>query len=110
MRDVAAGERDYIYQGSNPGDATEGKGLFTANCAECHGENGEGTTAPALNNQEFLNTATNGYLIATVSIGRQGSKMPSWGIGNEEYPALNSEQRKDITAYVRSWQRFRIHK
>lgn len=108
MRKVAAGERDYIYQGSNPGNAEKGKGLFTNNCTRCHGENGQGTLAPALNNQEFLSSATNGYLLATISIGRQGTKMPSWGIGSEEYPALDAGQRKNIVAYVRSWQRFRI--
>ena len=105
---MAAGEREYIYQGSNPGNAESGNELFATHCNRCHGENGEGTRAPALNNQEFLSAATNGYLVATVSIGRQGTRMPSWGRGSDEYPALNAGQRKDLVAYIRSWQRFRI--
>ncbi|MCK4747589.1 MAG: c-type cytochrome, partial [Bacteroidales bacterium] len=86
MRFVSSRERDYIYQGSNPGNAATGKGLFSTHCAECHGENGEGIKAPALNNQEFLNAVTNGYLIAAISIGRDGTRMPSWGTGSGEYP------------------------
>ena len=110
MRQVSASERDYIYQGRNPGNAESGAQIFSGNCAQCHGENGEGTYAPALNNQELLSAATNGYLLATISLGREGTKMPSWGKGSEEYPSLSSSQRKDLAAYIRSWQRFRIRK
>lgn len=108
MREASARRREYVYPGSNPGDAAGGKGLFLANCARCHGPNGQGTSAPALNNQEFLSAASNGYLIATITIGRQGTRMPSWGQGSPEYPALSSAERLNIAAYVRSWQRFRI--
>jgi hypothetical protein len=69
---------------------------------------GEGVIAPALNNQEFLSAASNGYIMATISIGRQGTKMPSWGYGSDEYPALTTTQRKDLVAWIRSWQRYRI--
>jgi mono/diheme cytochrome c family protein len=110
MRQCAAGERDYIYQGSNPGNSVSGKELFIRHCSRCHGEDGQGTSAPALNNQEFLSAASNGYLIATITIGRQGTRMPSWGKGTENYPALSSAERRDVAAYVRSWQRFRIRK
>jgi mono/diheme cytochrome c family protein len=110
MRQKGEAERDYIYQGSNPGNALKGKELFLANCAACHGEQGRGIKAPALNNQEFLSTFSNGYLFATLSIGRSGTPMPSWGSGSKDYPSLTSSQRKDIAAYIRSWQRFRIRK
>jgi cytochrome c oxidase cbb3-type subunit 3 len=110
MRQNAETEREYIYQGSNPGNAAAGKGLYAANCSECHGINGEGPRAPSLNNQEFLNSATNGYLLATISLGREGTRMPSWGKGSEDHPALGTTARKDIAAYIRSWQRYRIRK
>ena len=110
MRENARSERDYIYQGSNPGNAGTGRDLFDANCAECHGKEGEGLKAPALNNQEFLSAASNGYIMASISIGREGTKMPSWGYGSAEYQALTSTQRKDLVAWIRSWQRYRIKK
>jgi mono/diheme cytochrome c family protein len=110
MRGYAGSEQEYIYQGSNPGSSTSGKGLFAKNCARCHGESGEGIKAPALHNQEFLNAASNGYVLATITIGRKGTRMPSWGTGSEEYPALSQAERRDIVAYIRSWQRYRIRK
>lgn len=108
MREFGSMERDYVYPGSNPGNAGPGRELFAAHCSECHGNEGEGVKAPALNNQEFLGAASNGYIMATISLGREGTKMPSWGKGTDEYPALTSRQRKDLVAWIRSWQRYRI--
>ena len=108
MREFGSSERDYVYPGSNPGNAGPGGELFAAHCSECHGNEGEGVKAPALNNQEFLGAASNGYIMATISIGREGTKMPSWGKGTDEYPVLTSRQRKDLVAWIRSWQRYRI--
>jgi hypothetical protein len=48
--------------------------------------------------------------MATISIGRDGTKMPSWGSGSDEYQMLTAEQRKDLAAWIRSWHRFRIKK
>ncbi len=110
MRRASEAGRDYIYPGSNPGNATGGKELFRMHCAECHGENGQGVSAPALNNQEFLGSVTNGYLMATISLGREGTRMPSWGRGSDEHPLLGTDQRKDLAAHIRFWQRYRIRK
>jgi mono/diheme cytochrome c family protein len=108
IRKSGRSQRDYIYPGSNPGNAGKGRGLFEAHCKECHGPQGEGEKAPALNNQEFLSAASNGYIMATISIGRGGTKMPAWGPGSDEYPALGSADREDLVAWIRSWQRYRI--
>ncbi len=110
MRSTVNQEWDYVHAGSNPGNALPGKQLFQSNCAECHGEHGGGMEAPALNNQEFLSAASNGYLIGTISLGRSETKMPSWGRGEEDYPALTGKERQDITAFIRNWQRVRIRK
>ena len=64
--------------------------------------------APALNNQELLNAASNGYLMATITIGRNGTVMPEWGKETEDHSMLSSDDRKDIVAYIRDWQRIRI--
>jgi mono/diheme cytochrome c family protein len=108
MREQAAMPPVYIYPGGNPGDAASGSGLFSSHCAECHGPGGEGPIAPALNNQEFLNAASNGYILATITIGREGTAMPSWGYGQKQYPALSGKERQDLVAMIRSWQRIRI--
>jgi cytochrome c oxidase cbb3-type subunit 3 len=108
MRTGAERELDYIYPGATLGKAEEGKILFQTYCAECHGVSGEGLRAPALNNQELLNAATNGYLLANISLGRAGTEMPSWGRGDETHSQLTGEQRQDIVAYIRSWQTVRM--
>jgi mono/diheme cytochrome c family protein len=108
MRKFAGTGRDYVYPGSNPGNAGSGRELFSGFCADCHGPDGKGVKAPALNNQEFLSAASNGYIMATISLGREGTKMPSWGYGSDEYQALSASQRRDLVAWIRSWQRYRI--
>ena len=105
MRSVQNRRWNYIHPGSNPGDKATGRQIFEAHCTECHGLTGDGIKAPALNNQEFLNSATNGYLIATITLGRAGTSMPSWGRGSAGYPVLTGREREDVAALIRSWQR-----
>ncbi len=108
MRKSASRPLTYVYAGSNPGNHESGADIYQQRCAECHGAVGEGIKAPALNNQEFLSAASNGYLLGTITLGRRGSAMPSWGYGQEEYPELSGGERQDLVAYIRSWQRIRI--
>jgi len=108
MRSVQGKVWDYIYPGANPGNSEEGSKLYLYNCAKCHGENGNGINAPQLNNQEFLNAATNGYILATISLGRTGTSMPSWGKTTVQYIELTGKQRQDITSFIRSWQKVQI--
>lgn len=108
MRKSALEELTYIYQGSNPGRRAEGALLFEKHCVECHGRSGEGLKAPALHNQEFLSAASNGYLLATITVGRSGTAMPSWGYGDMEHPLLAGKDRLDLVAYIRSFQRVHL--
>jgi len=99
---------EYIYPGAVKGDENRGSDLFQNHCSECHGKNGEGDNAPAVNNQEFLNAATNGYIMAAITLGRKNTRMPSWGRGSEDYPALSGEKREDLVAFLRAYQKVRI--
>ena len=108
MRESAGDTLTYLFPGSIQPRRAGAGGLFKLRCAECHGSNGEGTKAPALNNQEFLSAATNGFLLATVTLGREGTAMPSWGYGQETYQALTGKERQDLVAHIRAWQRIRI--
>jgi len=108
MRTSVRNQLTYIYQGRNPGQVDEGALLFEKYCSECHGKSGEGVKAPALNNQEFLSAASNGYLLATITVGRSGTDMPPWGYGDQEHPLLTGKQRQDLVAYIRSFQRIHI--
>jgi len=101
---------EVIYPGPSFGSGKRGAAVFQTRCGECHGAEGQGSEAPALNNQEFLNAATNGTLFATVSLGRAGTDMPAWGKGSETRPVLSHEERFDVLTFIRSWQRVVIKK
>ena len=87
---------------ARPGDAKRGRLGYTANCARCHGENGEGKDAPALANPSLLATAGDGYLTATIIRGRGQTAMPHFGETAKDHPALGPDQVADIVAYLRS--------
>ncbi|MBN1197929.1 MAG: c-type cytochrome [Bacteroidales bacterium] len=99
---------EYIYPGPTLGDKTKGKELFGSLCSACHGTHGTGLKAPSLNDQVFLNAATNGFLAATITLGREGTEMPEWGSTTEQHPALTTQQRNDLVAFIRSWQRVHL--
>jgi mono/diheme cytochrome c family protein len=96
---------EVIAAGPNFGSSERGGPLFQSRCAECHGRDGEGPKAPALNSQELINAATNGYLFATISLGRDNTAMPSWGKGSEDRSFLSIQERQDIVSFIRGWQR-----
>jgi mono/diheme cytochrome c family protein len=108
MRRTAEEQPAYLYPGTNRGDIVPGEKLYKQHCAECHGMHGEGEKAPALNNQELLSAATNGYLLATLTVGREGTAMPAWAAAGEDHPVLTGRERQDIVAWIRHWQRIRI--
>jgi mono/diheme cytochrome c family protein len=79
-----------------------GRALWTQNCATCHGPNGEGVTAPALNSQGFLASVTDAQIAGIVQGGIPGTEMPAWL--SDYGGALTQQQIDAIVAYVRSWQ------
>jgi mono/diheme cytochrome c family protein len=98
-------ETSAIYSEVTSGTPTKGMDLYNGLCAGCHGVQGEGKHGPSLNNQEFLNAATNGFLQATIAMGRTGTAMRSWAKGAQGYHELNAEEINDIVSYIRTWQR-----
>ena len=57
------------------GDVALGERLFTANCSGCHGAKGIGGDGPALGNKAFLSSASDTFLVGTISRGRRGTVM-----------------------------------
>ncbi len=88
-----------------------GRDAFSRYCAGCHGTNGrggldgEGYHAPALNNQEFLDAASDGFLLATIARGRAGTPMRPFGRGGGGIVSLDGDEIGNIVAYVRTWQK-----
>ncbi len=78
------------------GDMALGASVYAENCAICHGENGEGFTAPALGNPMLLATATDHFLRYAIAEGRDGTPM----IAFKE--SLSDEKIDALTAFLRS--------
>jgi mono/diheme cytochrome c family protein len=78
------------------GDIEQGATLYAQKCAVCHGEKGEGVTAPALANPMLLATATDHFLRYAISEGRDGTPMVAFK------DQLSEEEIDDLTAFLRS--------
>lgn len=100
------------------GNADNGRTLFASHCASCHGDQargGKGTgvmfsrpkelpiTAPALNNQGFLNSASDQMIKHTIMNGRKETPMPSGSA-----LGLSEQQVDDIISYLRSFEQSKI--
>lgn len=82
---------------------SSGHQLWGLNCSSCHGDHGQGVTAPALNSKQFLSGITDDQMHRIVASGITGTPMPSWW--NEFGGPLTDEQIAAVVAYVRSWER-----
>jgi mono/diheme cytochrome c family protein len=81
--------------------AEKGESIWGFNCASCHGLNGEGGVGPALNSEQFLQSATDEQT-QTLIVGIPGSQMSAYSL---DYGGpLTSEQIEAIVTFIRSWE------
>lgn len=78
------------------GDASAGAEIYAANCASCHGEEGQGGTGTALGNPAMLATTPDPFLRHAIEHGRDGTPMPGFA------GTLSPTQMDDVTAFLRS--------
>ncbi len=80
----------------------EGNGLYTENCAACHGENGEGDIGPALNSRQFLNMTSDDAIFHLMRTGVPGTSMPAWGqiFGGP----FTDQQVTQLVTFIRAWE------
>lgn len=79
------------------GDPTRGAQVFAANCAVCHGPNGEGRIGATLE-KDWAGINVNAFIETTVSRGVAGSKMPAWAQSNGG--PLTNQDIADVASYV----------
>ncbi len=84
------------------GFAPRGEVLFREMCAACHGPQGEGANGPAIRNPAFLAAATDGFLRATIVLGRDGTEMRSLAHRGSGIAELRADQIDDLIAFLRS--------
>lgn len=89
-----------------------GAAHYQSYCASCHGPEGKGGSAgkeskgfaPALNNPEFLQAASDGFLQATIARGRKDTPMRPFGKGAGGIAELDARTINQIVVFLRSWQ------
>jgi mono/diheme cytochrome c family protein len=80
-----------------------GAQLWGLNCASCHGLNGQGSDAPALNSQQFFEGTSNEQIAGIIRGGVPGTAMPAWW--NEYGGPLTDQQVAEVVAFIRSWEK-----
>ncbi len=115
MRSWAPGSQPRLSKKRILGNPEHGAELYAANCAVCHGANGEGGSGtgvtfsrprgmpimpPALNNRGFLTAASDDVIKATLMNGRAGTPMVSF-----LERGLSEQDIEDVVSYVRDFER-----
>lgn len=77
---------------------SEGKALYLANCATCHGNQGHGGVGIPLALPSFLSQVSDDYLHQTIRLGRPGRIMPP-------FYRLSDKKITQIIGHIRSWQK-----
>lgn len=106
LRSLGAKTRVAPLDREFPGaSALVGKEIYLGKgaCSKCHGADGEGASGPSLNTEGFLKTATNGYLAATIIMGREGTEMR--GFTRSGNTSLSASEVTDVVAYIRGWEK-----
>lgn len=76
-----------------------GSQLFAANCARCHGPEGQGTPrAPSLNVKSFLTDTSDLAIQQIITLGVPGTAMPSWG------DRMSDADIQAIVGFIRQWE------
>ena len=100
---VESGRRSDALTSQQRALVTSGGQLWGLNCAACHGMQGLGVSAPALNSQEFLKSVSDEQVQGIIRGGIPGTAMPAWW--NEYGGPLTDQQILSVVAYIRSWEK-----
>jgi len=104
---AALGEAAAIDLPARPIDLVDGRAVYAARCASCHGDRGlgDGPAAagirpppPAIGDPSVMRGVSPALLYRVVSAGVSGTAMPAWG------ETLTAEQRWNVVGYVLSLQ------
>jgi cytochrome c oxidase cbb3-type subunit 3 len=81
---------------ADPSSVKSGHEVYTANCAPCHGDAGQGTIGPNLTDKAWLHGGKPEQIFASIENGYAEKGMPGWGA------ILGPLKTKQVTAFVHS--------
>jgi mono/diheme cytochrome c family protein len=90
-----------LAQTPSQDDLEEGASLYAANCAMCHGPNGEGRVGATIA-QDWPSIRPDLQVKVTITNGIEGSVMPAFS--TENGGPLSPEQIDKLTLFILSWQ------
>lgn len=80
----------------------EGFTLYAQYCIVCHGSEGEGIDAPALNDSRFLRESGDERIFSLISSGVPGTEMPAWS--QLHGGPFTDQQINQLVVFIRSWE------
>ena len=80
----------------------EGRKIYQAQCATCHGSQGEGGVGLPLNSQVLLKNTQDDILFSVIRSGVPMTQMPAWGVAYGG--ALTDQDIRHVVAFIRSWE------
>lgn len=81
------------------GFAASDGSLYLKYCSDCHGKDGVGARAPALNKEGLLRTVGLDYFINSITLGRPTRGCPAHG------GTMSGEEIKELAGYIKGWQK-----
>jgi cytochrome c oxidase cbb3-type subunit 3 len=80
----------------------EGFTIYAQYCIVCHGSEGEGIDAPALNDSTFLRESGDERIFSLISSGVPGTEMPAWS--QLHGGPFTDQQIAQLVTFIRSWE------
>lgn len=78
-----------------------GNVLYGVNCANCHGDKGEGSIGPSLRTKDVLESVSLEQLMGLVKTGVPSTTMPAW---SQAYGGpFTDEDVKHVVNYITTW-------
>jgi mono/diheme cytochrome c family protein len=100
-KENATAKADHPEYAAAPGDAQRGAGAFAQNCAQCHGNDGNGGKAGSVVEASYLSLVSDQYLRSVIIAGRPELGMP----GYREYVVgkpMTAEEIADVVGWLAS--------
>ncbi len=83
-------------------NAALGAPIYLEHCSSCHGDQGQGMSAPPLRNSQYVQTAGDQAVFTTIAVGRPKASMPAWLQANGGL--LTDPQISSVVAYLHTLQ------
>jgi mono/diheme cytochrome c family protein len=79
-----------------------GREIYTEQCANCHGFQGEGGVGTTLNNKSLLKNTFDEVFFSIIRSGVPSTQMPAWSV--DFGGPLTDEDIRSVVAFIRAWE------